>query len=148
VVPLTSKQKAALEALLTSKSHAEAARKAGIGRATLWRYLNNPDFKKAYREARRQLAVERLERLRQTARQMELILVGVAYDETAPATARVGAAREILAQFNEAEKTLELMDIQERLEALEGGNDDEAAKIKYFAEAFQSGETEGESGEP
>jgi hypothetical protein len=50
---LTPNQDRAIEALLTTKTHKAAAKKAGIGERTLREYLIQPAFKEAYQEARR-----------------------------------------------------------------------------------------------
>ena len=52
---LTSKQEALIAALLTETSYASAARKAGIGETTLYRWLHLREFREAYRHARREL---------------------------------------------------------------------------------------------
>ena len=49
-----SKGQQAIAALLTDPTHEKAARKAGISLATLQRWLNDPAFKDAYRQARQQ----------------------------------------------------------------------------------------------
>jgi len=54
---LTRKQEALIAALLTEPTYAAAADKAGVGTATLYRWLNVPAFRTAYRQARRE-AVE------------------------------------------------------------------------------------------
>lgn len=56
---LTRKQEAAIAALLSERTHADAAAKAGIGPATLQRWLDLPEFQAAYRAAR-QSVLERV----------------------------------------------------------------------------------------
>lgn len=54
----------AIAALLTEPTHESAAEKVGIGPATLQRWLNEPEFKEAYRQARQQAfdgAISKLE---------------------------------------------------------------------------------------
>ena len=46
------KMEEAVAALLTQRNHEEAARAIGIGTATLLRWQKEPEFQKAYREAR------------------------------------------------------------------------------------------------
>ena len=48
---LTARQDALVAALLTAPTHADAAKKAGISEATLYRWLNLPAFQVAYRAA-------------------------------------------------------------------------------------------------
>jgi hypothetical protein len=52
---LTSKQEALIAALLTEPTYAVAAAKAGVGEATLYRWMHFPAFRAAYRQARREL---------------------------------------------------------------------------------------------
>jgi len=52
---LTSKQEALIAALLTEPTYAAAAAKAGVGETTLYRWLQLPPFRTAYRQARREL---------------------------------------------------------------------------------------------
>lgn len=50
---LSRKQEAAVAALLTESTLCRAAERARVGEVTLWRWLKEPGFKAAYREARR-----------------------------------------------------------------------------------------------
>src|SRR5262245_26808281 len=52
---LTQKQETLIAALLTEPTHAAAAAKAGVSEATLYRWLDLPPFRVAYRRARREL---------------------------------------------------------------------------------------------
>src|SRR5438094_887680 len=52
---LTSKQETLIAALLTEPTYAAAAAKAGVGTATLYRWMHLPEFRAAYRRARREL---------------------------------------------------------------------------------------------
>jgi hypothetical protein len=52
---LTGKQEELIASLLTEPTHAAAAAKAGVSEATLYRWLNLPAFRDAYRQARRDL---------------------------------------------------------------------------------------------
>ena len=54
-ISLTQKQQAFLNAMLTSKTTDEAIEKAGIHRSTAYKYLNDDDWKKEYREQRNAL---------------------------------------------------------------------------------------------
>jgi hypothetical protein len=60
---LTSKQESVIAALLTEPTYAAAAKKAGIGETTLYRWLKLPDFRAAFDEARRELVKSALRRL-------------------------------------------------------------------------------------
>ena len=60
---LTSKQETLIAALLTEPTYAAAAKKAGIGETTVYRWMKLPDFRAAYDEARRELVKSALRRL-------------------------------------------------------------------------------------
>lgn len=60
---LTGEQEALIAALLTEASHTAAAAKAGIGQTTLYRWLHLPAFRRAYRQARRELVENAIGRL-------------------------------------------------------------------------------------
>jgi DNA-binding MurR/RpiR family transcriptional regulator len=108
------REDAAIAALLSEPTIAEAATKAGISESTLLRWLQEPGFKGRCRAARRSVVESAIGRLQQAASQAVDALVknltcGV------PAV-EVGAAKSVLDQ---ALKAVELVDLAERIEALE-----------------------------
>jgi hypothetical protein len=52
---LTWRQEKAITTLLTHATVPAAAKACGIGKATLWRWLQQPAFQERYQAARRQL---------------------------------------------------------------------------------------------
>lgn len=110
------KKDAAIVALVTEPTIADAAKKAGISHATLHRWLQIKDFKDAYREAKREAVSAAIARLQRTATEAVDALRDVMNDTESPASARVSAARSIL---EIAIKAVELEDFERRLEALE-----------------------------
>ena len=60
---LTRKQEALIAALLTEPTYAAATAKAGVGEATLYRWLQLPAFRAAYDEARRELVKSAIGRM-------------------------------------------------------------------------------------
>jgi DNA-binding MurR/RpiR family transcriptional regulator len=113
---LTAKQEAALLALLAHGTIEAAYVAAGVSKATMWRFLQQPEFQTRYRAARRQLVETAIAQLQSDCTTAARVLREVAEDKTAPASSRVSAARTILEQSVAA---VELMDLQERLERLE-----------------------------
>jgi DNA-binding MurR/RpiR family transcriptional regulator len=113
---LTRKKEQAIVALLSKGSIEEAAKAAGIGVATLWRWLQRPDFKEEYQKARRDAVAQAIGRLQQSCSKAVKTLEVVMDDGDAPASARVAAAKAVL---DTALKAIEIDDIQQRLEALE-----------------------------
>ncbi len=76
---LSAKQEKALAALLVSPTIAEAAKSAGVGETTLFRWLQEPAFQEAYRAARLQVL---------SAATMQLRQATVAADKTCSRAAR------------------------------------------------------------
>jgi DNA-binding MurR/RpiR family transcriptional regulator len=111
-----AKHDAALSALLSSPTVREAAQKAKIGEATLWRYLREPGFREQYRDARRSLIEALQARLQARADGAAQALSDIAEDDTKPASARVAAARAII---ESAIKLHEQTELEERLKAIE-----------------------------
>jgi hypothetical protein len=75
---LTSKQEALIAALLTEPNHLAAARKAGVGKSTLQRWLHLPEFRAAYRRARQELVEGAIGRVQAATGQAVEILLDVA----------------------------------------------------------------------
>ncbi len=113
---LTGKKLKALEALITCDTVEEACKASGISRTTMYRNLNDPEFSKALKSAKRQLVNRAVLRLQQTCGDAARALAEVCRDKDAPASARVSAAKTIL---DSAFRALESEDIEERLKALE-----------------------------
>src|SRR5262245_33418477 len=111
---LTRKQGAAIAALLSTPTYAEAAAKAGIGEATLYRWLRLPEFRAAYQEARRRLFDRALDGLLQVSRDAVATL-GKNLDSRKAADQN-RAAIAILDQFRRGN---ELGGLAERLDHLE-----------------------------
>jgi hypothetical protein len=113
---LTPKQEKALVALLDCGEIKEAARTAGVGETTLWRWLQLPEFQTRYRGARRQLVETAIAQLQSDCTVAARVLREVAEDSSAPASSRVAAARAIIEQSVAA---IQLTDLQTRLEEVE-----------------------------
>jgi hypothetical protein len=110
------KQEAAIAALLSQRSVEDAARLAGVGTRTLFRWLEMPDFRDAYLQARRQAVGQASARLQQATGAAVSVLLTLMLDGKAPAASRVRAAHSVL---DLAAKALELEDLEVRLQRLE-----------------------------
>ncbi|MET0753089.1 MAG: hypothetical protein ABWZ66_06935 [Pyrinomonadaceae bacterium] len=109
----TNKEKA-LTALLSSASIAEAAQKCGLTDRTLYRYLDDAEFKKEYRAARRALVENSISQIQSaTGEAVETLKKNLHCENPA---VEVRAAQIIL---DNASKGVEVWDILERLEVLE-----------------------------
>ena len=118
-------EEAAIAALLSEPTIAEAAQKAGISKSTLLRWLAAPEFKARYRGARRSVVEGAIGRLQQASTQAVDALVRNLTCGT-PAV-EVGAARSILDQ---SVKAIELVDLAERVEQLEQASELAAEREK------------------
>ena len=113
---LSAAQHRAVLALLERPTVAEAANSAGIHRATLYKWLKDPDFQAVYREARREALRLTTARLQQISSEAVEALREIVGDRSQQGASRVGAARVIL---DYAARMTELEDFGERLARLE-----------------------------
>src|SRR5690242_14988069 len=112
----TRKMEEAVAALLTQRNHDEAARAAGISPATLLRWQKQPEFKKAYQEARRTAFGQSIARLQQGTTAAATTLLKLLVEPGVPPSVRARAADSI---FNHAAKAIEIEDIEARVSELE-----------------------------
>lgn len=110
------KQEEAIAALLTQRNMDEAAKAAGIGTRTLLRWMKEPEFDTAYREARRKAFDQSIARLQQGTSAAATTLLKLLIDAGTPASVRARVADSI---FNHAAKAIEIEDIEARVAALE-----------------------------
>src|ERR1700682_4997141 len=110
------KKEEAIAALLSQRNIEEAARFVNIGTKTLLRWLQLPEFARAYREARRAAFSQSIARLQQASSAAAATLLKVMLDPNSPASTRVRAADSILGH---ATKAIEIEDIEARVAALE-----------------------------
>ncbi len=113
---LTRKQESAIAALVSEPTVMQAAQKAGVGETTLWRWMKEPEFQSAYRDARRQVVNTAIGRIQDACSLAVQTLRAIMQDDESPASSRVSAARSIL---EIAFKAAELQDMEERISQLE-----------------------------
>lgn len=113
---LTANQEAAILALLTARSVEEAGRAAGIPLRTLYRWLADPRFDKAYRRAKRAAFGQAISRLQQGAAAAATTMLKLMVDAAVPAATRLRAADCV---FGHAKNAIELEEIEARVAALE-----------------------------
>src|SRR5712691_8658616 len=106
---LARKQEALISALLLAPTLAVAAHTAGIGEVTAWRWLKEPTFQAAYREARRAVVQHAIAQVQRATATAVSTLESVMQDPEAPASARVSAAKAIL---ETAVKAVEVEDLE------------------------------------
>jgi hypothetical protein len=113
---LSPQQEGAIVALLSDPGLTGAAKAAGVGKATLWRWMQQPAFREAYRRARREAVEQARARLQQASGEAVEALREVMNDQDAPHASRVSAARTVLDMAMQATNEEE---IEKRLAALE-----------------------------
>lgn len=105
-----------LDALLSSKSHSEAAQRAGISRSTLYRALQEPALQEAYRAARMESLKHAMGRLQQLTDQAVTELEELLMDKRISAHARLKAIELVLTHAIQGSTLEELLT---RIEFLE-----------------------------
>jgi len=113
---LTAPQERAIIALLNEQTVGRAAAAAGIGERTLYRWLKDMTFSRAYREARRDAFGQAIALTQRYAPLAVNTLAQVMMDNNAPSSSKVAAATTILRFGREG---IELDDLAARVEALE-----------------------------
>lgn len=113
---LTRKKEKAIKALLECETHTEAAKAAGIAEITLYRWMQEADFREAFRNAKRRVLDQSITKLQKATGKAIKALLAVVEDEKAPASARVSGAKVIL---ETAVKAIEIEDLEARVEKLE-----------------------------
>jgi hypothetical protein len=110
------KKEEAIAALLTQRNVEEAARVVGIAPKTLLRWLNVPEFKEAYLQARREVISQATARLQQATGAAVSTLLKIMVNPDTPAPSRVRAIQCVL-EF--ALKGFELEDLEVRIARVE-----------------------------
>jgi len=93
---LSRKAELFIGALLTQPTVTAAAQTVGVSESTARRWLQREEFQERYREARQEAVSHATARLQQASSQAVDTLTSVMGDPTAPAAARVGAAKVVL----------------------------------------------------
>jgi phage terminase small subunit len=113
---LTLKQRRAVTALLTQPDTTAAARSAGASRDTLYRWLAEPAFQAALRDAEADALAAVSRRLVRLADAAATTLETAMRDEATPAATRVRAADAVLSRLLQLR---ELVTLEERVRELE-----------------------------
>jgi AcrR family transcriptional regulator len=94
-----------------------AAKEAGVSEATVFRYLQDPEFQRRYRAARARLVEAAVALMQRLCADAVSTLAAVMHDTTAPASARVSAAKTILEQSIGG---VELTELRQEVEDIKG----------------------------
>ena len=118
---LSRKQEEAILALLANRNVEDAARASNVPVRTLFRWLKEPLFNAAYREAKKAAFAQAVARLHHLTGAAVSTLGKVMLDAGTPPSTRVRAADSIL---NHTIKAIETEDIEARLVELEQSADE------------------------
>ena len=113
---LSRKKEQAIAALLSQPSIGGAAKKAGIGEKTLFRWLQLDEFKRTYKTARRPVIDQTIAQIQSVMSEAVQTLLNVMSDSAAPASSKVSAARALL---DIGFKVVEIEDLESRIEKIE-----------------------------
>lgn len=114
-------QEALVEALLIHGDQSKAAVACGLTRRTVQRWLSLPEFRTMYAEARRTVLVHAVGALQARTNQAVSVLVSLMTSAESEAV-RLQAAGKVLEM---AVKTHELLDLEDRVAALEAANQED-----------------------
>jgi len=111
---MARKEEGAILALLREPTVGAAAKACGVSESTLWRWLQEPEFQKKYRAARRQVLDQAINRLQQvTGEAVETLQRNMTCGKP---SAEVRAAFTVIDQ---AMKSSTMTDLEDRIKALE-----------------------------
>ena len=106
------KKEAAIVALLSQRNIEEAAKSIGVVTNTLLRWMKEPEFDAAYREARRLAFGQSISRLQQASTAAVTTVLKLMVDQNVPASTRLRAADIVL---DRTAKAIEIEDIEARV---------------------------------
>jgi len=114
------KKEEAVVALLTNRTIEDAATAIKVAPSTLLRWMKEPDFSTAYRDARRATFSQSIARLQQATGAAVTTLLKVMVDPSTPPSTKVRAADSVL---DHSAKAIEIEDIEARVAELERAAD-------------------------
>ena len=114
---MTPRKEKALQALLVSRTRAQAAKAAGIGESTLREYMKDPEFLDQYREAFGNLVQDATRQAQQALTLALSTLTEIMENTGEQATARIQAARYLVEYALRLGEQCDLLARLERLEA-------------------------------
>ncbi|HXG63747.1 MAG TPA: hypothetical protein VNO70_01485 [Blastocatellia bacterium] len=113
---LSVKQQEAISALIVHPTARAASEALGVNPSTIWRWLQDPEFREAYDEARRLVVTHNVTAIQAAGQQAVMSLIDMMNDPKIPAHARVRASQVIL---DLGMKVAKLDELDSRLRAIE-----------------------------
>jgi len=114
------KKEQAVAALLSQRNVEEAAKAIGVGTNTLLRWMKEPEFDTAYRQAKRAAFSQSVARMHQATGAAVSTVLKIMVDPNAPASTRLRAADILL---DRTAKAIEIEDVEARVAELERAAD-------------------------
>jgi transposase-like protein len=114
------KMEQAIAALLSHRSVDEAARVVGVSANTLSRWMKQPEFEVALREARRTISAQAFGRLQDAAGAAATTVLKIMVDSNVPPGTRLRAAEIVLERAADADQIENLEDRVAKLERMAG----------------------------
>jgi hypothetical protein len=111
---ISARQEKALAALLTEVTIETAAKNAGVTDVTMWRWMREPEFRRRYQEARRQIVEEAVGLMQRASKRAVATLVKNL--DCGNPSVEVRSAQVILEQ---SFKGVELLELEARMSFLE-----------------------------
>lgn len=106
-------------ALLSEPTISSASKKLKIDQSTIFRMMQDPKFQEEYKNARKQLLENAMNRIQIVSGEAVETLRTIMLDESNPAGVRVNSAKAILEM---SFRTFEMQDIIERIQRIEEAN--------------------------
>ncbi len=119
------KKEEAIVALLTNRTIEDAATAINVAPSTLLRWMKEPEFSTAYRDARRAAFSQSIARLQQATGAAVTTLLKVMVDPSTPPSTKVRAADSVL---DHSAKAIEIEDIEARVTELERAADQRSSR--------------------
>ena len=113
---LPKKQEQAIIALISHRTIEEASRASGIGKTTIFKWLQDDAFQAAYREARGKVIRQAIAQAQSACSEAIKALREIMNNTESPASTRVSAAKAILETSIKAMETEDLIERVNRLE--------------------------------
>lgn len=121
---MNQRKQIALDALIKTRTRAEAAKLAGISERTLRAYFNDEEFSAEYLRRFNTLTAEATESLKRSARIAVEALAEIVADPEVNAAVRVGAAGRILENVPKFSEMFEINYILEKLTGQKTGQEE------------------------
>lgn len=117
---VTHRQHKVIQALLEAPNLAKAGKMCGVSTATIWRYMQDPEFLAEYKEAQRALVRSLVDRLQSYShRALTVLMDDVIENPNAKEHNRTAACRTVIEMSIRAIEIHKAIELEERITKLE-----------------------------